>query len=73
MLVKELITKVYMEGRKFLLEPEAKSICAKYGIPVTKSMVAHTSDEAVDSAEKLGYPVVLKIVSPDVIHKSDVG
>lgn len=73
MLVKELIAKVYMEGRKFLLEPEAKSICAKYGIPVTKSIVAHTSDEAVDSAEKMGYPVVLKIVSPDVIHRSDVG
>jgi acetyl-CoA synthetase (ADP-forming) len=72
-LVKELIAKVYAEGRKFLLEPEAKSVCAEYGISVTKGIVVNTPEEAVNSAEKLGYPVVLKIVSPDIIHKSDVG
>jgi acyl-CoA synthetase (NDP forming) len=61
------------EGRKFLLEPEAKTICMEYGIPVTKFRVAKTAEEAVKFAEEIGYPIVLKIVSPDVIHKFDVG
>jgi len=45
----------------------------KYGIPVTKFGVAKTVEEAVKLAEEIGYPVVLKVVSPDVIHKFDVG
>ena len=61
------------QGRKFLLEPEAKAVCMKYGIPVTKFGVAKTIEEAVKLAEEIGYPVVLKVVSPDVIHKFDVG
>ena len=61
------------QGRKFLLEPEAKTVCMKYGIPVTKFGVAKTVEEAVKLAEEIGYPVVLKVVSPDVIHKFDVG
>jgi len=56
-----------------LLEPEAKAVCMKYGIPVTKFGVAKTIEEAVKLAEEIGYPVVLKVVSPDVIHKFDVG
>jgi len=69
----EIFAKVREEGRKFLLEPEAKTVCMEYGIPVTRFKVAKTSDEAVSFAEEIGYPVVLKIVSPDVIHKFDVG
>jgi acyl-CoA synthetase (NDP forming) len=61
------------DGRSYLLEPEAKMVCMEYGIPVTRFKVALTSDEAVKFAEEIGYPVVLKIVSPDVIHKFDVG
>jgi acetyl-CoA synthetase (ADP-forming) len=61
------------EGRKYLLEPEAKALCQEYGIPVTKFKVATSVEEAVKFAEGLGYPVVLKIVSPEVIHKFDVG
>jgi acyl-CoA synthetase (NDP forming) len=61
------------EGRKFLLETEAKNVCTEYGIPVTKFSVAKNAEEAVKFAEKIGYPVVMKIVSPDVIHKFDVG
>jgi len=61
------------QGRKFLLEPEAKAVCMKYGIPVTKFGVAKTVEEAVKLAEEIGYPVVLKVVSPDIIHKFDVG
>jgi acetyl-CoA synthetase (ADP-forming) len=55
------------------LESEAKEICREYGIPVTKFKVAKEEDEAVKVAEEIGYPVVLKIVSPDIIHKSDIG
>jgi len=71
--VSEIFEEARKEGRKYLLEPEAKTICAEYGIPVTRFMVAKTEDEAVKYAEELSYPVVLKIVSPDIIHKFDVG
>lgn len=71
--IAEIFEKAKSENRKFLLETEAKAICADYGIPVTKFMVAKTHEEAVKFAEKIGYPVVMKIVSPDVVHKFDVG
>jgi len=71
--VKEIIEKAQMGNRTYLLENEAKTIIREYGIPVTRFEVAGTADEAVEHAEKIGYPVVLKILSPDVIHKSDVG
>jgi len=61
------------EKRNYLLEPEAKMVCMEYGIPVTRFKVAGTPEEAVKFAEGIGYPVVLKIVSPDIIHKFDVG
>lgn len=60
-------------GRKHLLEMEAKTVCMEYGIPVTQFRLAKNEAEAVKFAEDIGYPVVLKIVSPDIIHKSDVG
>jgi acetyl-CoA synthetase (ADP-forming) len=68
-----IIKTVREERRKILLETEAKTICAEYGIPVTKFSLAKNEDEAARFAEKMGFPVVLKIVSPDVLHKSDVG
>ncbi len=71
--VSEIFDKVKKEKRKFLLEPEAKTVCLKCGIPVTNFKVAKNEAEAVKFAEEIGYPVVLKIVSPDIIHKSDVG
>lgn len=71
--VSQIFEKVRKESRKNLLEPEAKTVCMEYGIPVTKFKVAKTVDEAVNYAEEIGYPVVLKIVSPEIIHKSDVG
>lgn len=61
------------EGRNYLLEPEAKMVCMEYGIPVPRFKVALTYDEAIKFAEGIGYPVVLKIVSPDIIHKFDIG
>jgi acyl-CoA synthetase (NDP forming) len=71
--IKKTFEQVRREGRKFLLEPEAKSVCMEYGIPVTKFKVAKNKVEAVKFAEDIGFPVVLKIVSPDIIHKSDIG
>lgn len=69
----EILNKVRNEGRKFLLEPEAKTICMEYEIPVTMFKVAKNVAEAVKFAEEIKYPVVLKIVSPNIVHKSDVG
>ena len=71
--VSEILNKVKKEKRKFLLEPEAKTVCMRCGIPVTNFKVAKNEAEAVKFAEQIGYPIVLKIVSPDIIHKSDVG
>ena len=70
---REIIQGAISEGRKVLLEPEAKALIADYGIPVTRVKVAKTEEEAVQFAREIGLPVVLKIVSPDVLHKSDVG
>jgi len=69
----EILTKVHKEDRKNLLEPEAKAICEEYNIPVTRFKVAKKEEEAAKFAEEIGFPVVLKIVSPDIVHKSDVG
>ena len=69
----KIINQANKEDRKTLLEPEAKIICTEYGIPVTKFKVASNQKEASKFADEIGYPVVLKIVSPDIIHKSDAG
>ncbi len=71
--VKAIFNDAKKEGRKYLLEPEAKTVCMEYGIPVTKFEVARSETEAVQFAREIGFPIVLKIVSPDVIHKFDVG
>jgi acyl-CoA synthetase (NDP forming) len=69
----EIFAKARRENRKSLLEPEAKAVCKEYNIPVTNFRIAETEKDAVKSAKEIGYPVVLKIISPDIIHKSDVG
>ena len=69
----KIIAQVRREGRKALLETEAKAICMEYQIPVTTFKLAKTEEEAVEFAGQIGFPVVLKIVSPDIIHKSDAG
>ena len=55
------------------MEVEAKAICVEYHIPVTTFKLAKNKEEATEFAEQIGFPVVLKIVSPDIIHKSDAG
>ena len=67
------MSQVCKEGRKSLLETEAKTVCMEYGIPVTKFELARSEEEAVKFADAIGFPTVLKIVSSDIIHKSDVG
>lgn len=61
------------EGRKLLSEVEAKALLHAAGIPVARTVLATSEEEAREQAREVGYPVVLKIVSPDIAHKSDVG
>ncbi|MCZ6485494.1 MAG: acetate--CoA ligase family protein [Acidobacteria bacterium] len=60
------------ENRKFLLENEAAEVCRSYRLPLPEGGFASDKEEALSIAERLGYPVVMKVVSPQVIHKSDV-
>jgi acetyltransferase len=60
-------------GRELLSEPEGKAVLAAYGVPVVETRVAVDPEQAVRMANEIGYPVALKILSPDVTHKSDVG
>ncbi len=69
----EIIKSVQKENRRVLLGSEAHTIAEAYGIPVARIKLATSSEEARHLAEELGYPVVLKIASPDIIHKSDIG
>ena len=71
--VKSVIEKALGENRELLTEAEAKEVLAAYGIPVVETRVAGTPDEAADLARDIGPPVALKILSPDITHKSDVG
>jgi acetyltransferase len=60
-------------GRQMLSEPEAKQVLSAYGIPVVRTRIARSVDEAVLAAQEIGFPVAVKILSPDINHKSDVG
>ncbi len=71
--VREIIKKVLNEGRRTLLSSEACKILGFYGVKTPKVYLASNSDEACSAATEIGYPVTLKIASPDIIHKSDVG
>jgi acetyl coenzyme A synthetase (ADP forming)-like protein len=69
--VREILDAVRAEGRSALSAPEAKRVCDAYGIDVPQEGLATSADEAVSLAEEIGYPVVLKIVSPDILHKTE--
>jgi acyl-CoA synthetase (NDP forming) len=60
-------------GRLALNEVEARQVVAAYGLPLPKSQLALNVEQAVQWAEEIGYPVVTKIISPDILHKSDIG
>jgi acetyltransferase len=60
-------------GRLKLNEMEARQVVAAYGLPLPQSQLAFTADQAAQFAAEIGYPVVMKIISPDILHKSDMG
>jgi 4-hydroxybutyryl-CoA synthetase (ADP-forming) len=69
----KIFEKVKKEGRPNLLEEEGQEVLRSYGFPLPKSELAKTENDAVKVAKKIGYPVVMKIASPQIIHKSDAG
>lgn len=71
--VSQILDKASQEGRTSLLEEEGIRMLRSYGLPLPKSSACRTPDEAVAAAEDMGYPVVMKIISPQIIHKSDAG
>jgi succinyl-CoA synthetase beta subunit len=71
--VRELFATVRASGRRHLTEPEAKRLLRAAGLSVSEERLVESAGDAVQAAGELGFPVVLKVVSPDVPHKSDVG
>lgn len=67
------ILKLAMREKRNLTEAESYSLLSEYGIPVPKYLVAYSEKEATEAGEKLGFPLVMKIISPDIIHKSNLG
>ncbi|MPZ22179.1 MAG: acetyl-CoA synthetase [Dehalococcoidia bacterium] len=61
------------DGRRFLNEVESKHLLASWGVPVEEAIAVASAGEAAGAARRLGFPVALKVLSPDVVHKSDVG
>jgi len=70
---RELVEKVIADGRTVMTEAEAKEMIANYGIPVAANGTANSAAQAGEIAEKIGFPVVMKILSPDILHKTDIG
>jgi acetyltransferase len=71
--VRNVIESVRASGRDTLGDIEAREVIEAYGIHTPRSELAHSNDEAVALAQEIGFPVAMKIVSPDILHKSDVG
>ncbi len=71
--IRRIISAARQDGRVQLLETEAKQILAELGLEVVPTRLVRTAEEAVRAANEIGYPVVAKIVSPEIIHKTDVG
>ena len=71
--VKQVFNAVKKDGRKVLFPHEAVAVVEAYGINAPSSKLAKSPEEAVNHADEIGYPVVMKIVSPDIMHKTDIG
>ena len=71
--VRQILDKVKAEGRTSLTAPEGKLVCDAYGIAVPKEGVATSASEATKLASEIGFPVVMKIVSPEILHKTEAG
>jgi len=68
-----VVASAVAEGRAMLSEPEAKAVLAAYSIPAVDTRIARTIEQAVKIAAEIGFPVALKILSPEITHKTDVG
>lgn len=71
--VKSVLDNARKEGRTCILEDNGYEILSAYGFRTVKSVIATSEDECIKAAKEIGYPIVMKIVSPDIIHKSDAG
>lgn len=71
--VRGVLDRVKADGRTSLTAPECKEVCDAYGIPLPKEGLATSAAEAASIAGSIGYPVVMKIVSPDILHKTEAG
>ena len=71
--VRAILDDARSEGLGALTAPQCKAVCDAYGIPVPREGLAQSADEARAVADGIGYPVVMKIVSPDILHKTDAG
>src|SRR2546426_120165 len=71
--VRQILDKVKAEGRTSLTAPEGKLVCDAYGIAVPREVVATSAADAAKIAVGMGFPVVLKIVSPEILHKTEAG
>lgn len=72
-LAREIIDSNLQNGQELLSETDSKKLLSAYGIPVSPTEIASNAEEAVNLAEEMGCPVVLKLFSPDITHKSDAG
>jgi len=70
-LARNIMAKVHVNGRTYIPEVETIDLLQSYGLPVPQGKLASSPEEAVKIADKIGYPVVMKVVSDDIIHKSD--
>jgi acyl-CoA synthetase (NDP forming) len=73
MIGQSIIDRVRSTSRTLLTEIESKALLSEAGVPVIQTRLAMSKEEAIDISKRLGFPVALKIVSPEIIHKSDVG
>jgi acetate---CoA ligase (ADP-forming) subunit beta len=71
MSAKDILSQARKAKRNHLLEPEAKAFLASYGATVTKEKVAVSAEEAAQAAGEIGFPIVAKVVSPDILHKTE--
>ena len=71
--LKGILRKAFHEGRKFLSLPDSISFLKAYKIPTVKTIIARTREEAIEASSRIGYPVVLKALSPQISHKSRIG
>ncbi|MDH4207948.1 MAG: acetate--CoA ligase family protein, partial [Anaerolineae bacterium] len=71
--VRQVFSTVREQGRLKVGDAESREILEAYGIAIPRSDLAHNQDQAVAIAEEIGYPVVIKIASPDILHKTDIG